>query len=644
MMNNVNILVSKYTRMVDTLKTFIGNDGENLQGNLVFFFKDEFVDGVARLEYTMNGKSNYIMLTKDYNRYFVPIKNVFTKEGKIDLQLVITESENKEGIPIFKSNPFYIYCGNSINAVEEAPDGYESWIEVANSKIAEIDEKLEQINDIDIDVSKTDNVSTITITNKDGSTKSVEVLDGTDGEKGDKGDTGEKGVDGYTPVKGTDYWTTSDKQEIVTDVVNEIDIPTKTSDLTNDSGFITNAVNDLVNYYLKNDTYSKNEVNTLVNNITKVTISIVDTLPTTGESNIIYFVAKTGSTNDVYDEYVFINGNPEHIGSTDVDLTGYATENWVNTQIANFLTESQVNTLITNALSNYSYTETDPTVPSYVKAITNENIIGWNDNAFKVSATTSKATDGTITLNIKSNVPLVSIEGFTASEDNKTLTKTLDSNTGGEVTVTNSIYGSKVLTYEMPPNITVSVSNQNSDGTFSKTNQAVKITLISDKRVKLPEFLNDGKITEDKKTLTFKVTKSGNVTIYDEKENSTFVSYITNKIDVVSPQIYDDGASVSYSNGVITATLETTERSSIIGESWDSDAGVLFTKEYSEANITNNITEIIAFKDLYDNITIYEILITKVNSEYNISFKKLNPMPIFTLDGTTLNITTAIEA
>lgn len=38
---------------------------------------------------------------------------------------------------------------------------------------------------------------------------------GLKGDKGDKGDTGPAGADGYTPVRGTDYWTESDKAEIV---------------------------------------------------------------------------------------------------------------------------------------------------------------------------------------------------------------------------------------------------------------------------------------------------------------------------------------------------------------------------------------------------------------------------------------------
>ena len=37
-----------------------------------------------------------------------------------------------------------------------------------------------------------------------------------------KGDTGEPGADGYTPVKGTDYWTESDKAEIVDDVLSAL--------------------------------------------------------------------------------------------------------------------------------------------------------------------------------------------------------------------------------------------------------------------------------------------------------------------------------------------------------------------------------------------------------------------------------------
>ena len=38
----------------------------------------------------------------------------------------------------------------------------------------------------------------------------------------EKGTKGQDGQDGHTPVKGTDYWTTQDKQEIVTDVETDL--------------------------------------------------------------------------------------------------------------------------------------------------------------------------------------------------------------------------------------------------------------------------------------------------------------------------------------------------------------------------------------------------------------------------------------
>lgn len=37
---------------------------------------------------------------------------------------------------------------------------------------------------------------------------------GEKGDKGDKGDTGDNGEAGYTPLRGTDYWTDADKAEI----------------------------------------------------------------------------------------------------------------------------------------------------------------------------------------------------------------------------------------------------------------------------------------------------------------------------------------------------------------------------------------------------------------------------------------------
>lgn len=53
----------------------------------------------------------------------------------------------------------------------------------------------------------------------------VDGKDGQDGSPGKDGKDGKDGANGKTPVKGTDYWTNADKQEIVSDVLDQIDIP-----------------------------------------------------------------------------------------------------------------------------------------------------------------------------------------------------------------------------------------------------------------------------------------------------------------------------------------------------------------------------------------------------------------------------------
>ncbi len=69
------------------------------------------------------------------------------------------------------------------------------------------------------------NIFTITLTN--GESSSFEIRNGAQGEKGDtgvkgdKGDKGDKGADGYTPLRGVDYWTEDDKEETVTTVLEE---------------------------------------------------------------------------------------------------------------------------------------------------------------------------------------------------------------------------------------------------------------------------------------------------------------------------------------------------------------------------------------------------------------------------------------
>ena len=354
-MKNLVVNVSRATRMVSLPENFISVDGENLQSNLVFKFTDEFVDGTGRAEFKVGNDKNYVILNKENDSYSMPIKNVITKEGKISIQLVVTEGTEYEEIPVFKSNVFYLYCNQSINAVTEQPEGYDLWIEVGNAKLNLMDEALKEVDNLDIDVSKTGHTATVTITKKDGTEKSVDIFDGEGGSGGSSDYEDLKNLPKINNVELKGNKSLSDlgiENYDDTEIRNALNNKANISDIPDVSQFITISVNNLVNYLLKSETYTRTEVNNLISSIEKATFEVVNQLPTTGVSNVIYLVPSSNpKTQNVKDEYIWINNAWEQIGSTQVDLTGYATETWVNTQISAFLTQSQIETLINSAVS-----------------------------------------------------------------------------------------------------------------------------------------------------------------------------------------------------------------------------------------------------------------------------------------------------
>lgn len=253
MMGNINIRINKNTRQVNLSKSVIGNDGENLQEKLVFSF-DFFVNGTARLELIKQGETaSYIMLTKVDETYELPIKSVITKAGRLNMQLVITEGTDDEEIPVFKSNQFYMIVNSSINAEIEEDDEYPEWIDVANTK-------LNQLDNIDIEAEQTQSGATITITKKDGTEESVELTNGIPGQDGANGitptignngnwylgetDTGKpsRGIQGETGAPG------SAGQDGISPIANITKSGnTATITITDKSGTTTATVSDGVN-------------------------------------------------------------------------------------------------------------------------------------------------------------------------------------------------------------------------------------------------------------------------------------------------------------------------------------------------------------------------------------------------------------
>lgn len=113
----------------------------------------------------------------------------------------------------------------------------------------------------------------------------------------------------------------------------DISVPTKTSQLTNDSGYATTS-----------------SVEEAVNGAGHITLLVVETLPSaaSAKTNTIYFVRKNeGESGNQYKEYMLINGSLELVGSNDADLSAYVTQDYVAkaddaliTEIFNTLTSS----------------------------------------------------------------------------------------------------------------------------------------------------------------------------------------------------------------------------------------------------------------------------------------------------------------
>lgn len=93
-------------------------------------------------------------------------------------------------------------------------------------------------------------------------------------------------------------------------------MPTKISQLTNDTNFKTET-----------------EIQEMIANSSKLKKEVTTSLPATGKDDVIYLVKDTsGKDNNNYLEYLWIDSKWELIGSTQVDLSGYATKSEVESK------------------------------------------------------------------------------------------------------------------------------------------------------------------------------------------------------------------------------------------------------------------------------------------------------------------------
>ena len=149
------------------------------------------------------------------------------------------------------------------------------------------------------------------------------------------------------------------------------DKPTKTSDLTNDSGFIDKTVNDLTNYYTSSNTYTKTEVDAKISSTYKAGGSVAfANLPANDASHegFVYDVTDSFTTTSDFVEGAGIvypantnvaivdvgtSGSPSYKYDAlagFVDLSGYQSKNLTTTTEGASTVEGALTALATNKL------------------------------------------------------------------------------------------------------------------------------------------------------------------------------------------------------------------------------------------------------------------------------------------------------
>ena len=370
---DINIKVLSNSMVILNDKTVLGISGENLQGKIIFNF-EEFIDGVAWLEIEKeNGEKGYIQMTKENETYTLEIKSsLLNQAGYIYMQLRITQDENVNGIPVFKSKKFYVEVLNAINATATIEDDYPSIIDIVNNKL-EAD-----------DITAGDNITI------EKSGKKVII------NSANSGDVSKKYVDDQDTKTLESAKQYADKQvpNVVETYVNE-----HKEELKGDKG----DTGSQGPQGLKGDTGSagadakingKNAIEIEAGN----NITIEDT-----EKGIK--INSTGGGSGGSSDYEELDNLPK---VNNVTLKGNKSLNDLGIQPAgNYALESEMPTK-TSDLTNdsgfiTSYTETDPTVPSHVKNITQTNITNWNnksDFSGNYNDLTNKPTIPTVPTNV----------------------------------------------------------------------------------------------------------------------------------------------------------------------------------------------------------------------------------------------------
>lgn len=294
---------------------YIVNEGEYKVNPCEFTFSEEYTSGLVKKAVFVAGNVEVERVILD-DKCDIPYDVL---NGEM-FELHVYAYEVVEDELVLRYSPTYAkvflregsYRGVTGSGEVITPTQFEQYEQALNNGLDELEEGLQQVANVDIDANKVGGTATVTITNRLGVEKSVQIEDG------------------------TDYILTEQDKEDIADIA-ERDltplIPTKVSQLTNDSGYITKEVDDLTNYKKASETTT--EINNVVND-EKILRENADT-------NLQNQIDAITSSTDVVD-----------VVGTYTDLQNYDTSKLTDQDVIKVLQDSTHN----NAISYYRWVVT----------------------------------------------------------------------------------------------------------------------------------------------------------------------------------------------------------------------------------------------------------------------------------------------
>lgn len=215
--------------------------------------------------------------------------------------------------------------------------------------------------------------------------------------------------------------------------------------------FITSSVNNLTNYYLKSETYTKSEVEALISAIKQFSYTVASSLPTASAETMYKFYLVPSAdpqAQNVKDEYITVESSGsyswEQIGSTAVDLSGYVTTTALNTALANYVASETIDSIVELTQSEYDALATkDPGVMYIVTNPdeTSEGYVSIADISTQASTEPGGQNVTTITLSNGNTQQIITKNGLNGADGQQGPQGNSGFEAGeGEIELVNNLY------------------------------------------------------------------------------------------------------------------------------------------------------------------------------------------------------------